>query len=45
MFLTDQPHRKKRHRYEIAENVRFLTWSCFKRLPFFNNEHNDLDMS
>ena len=31
-------HRKKLKRYEIAEQPRFLTFSCFQRLPLFMND-------
>jgi len=32
------PHRKTLHRYESFLGLRFLTCSCFKRLPLFNHE-------
>ncbi|MEX2213557.1 MAG: transposase [Phycisphaeraceae bacterium] len=32
------PHRKQMHRYERKGEARFLTFSCYQRLPFFNND-------
>jgi putative transposase len=32
------PHRKKLHRYEVLGGARFLTFSCFQRLPLFGND-------
>jgi putative transposase len=31
-------HRKTRHRYENACDIRFLTFSCFQHLPLFDND-------
>jgi len=31
-------HHKIRKRYEIAQQARFLTCSCFQRLPLFDND-------
>lgn len=33
-----QLHRKTRRRFERCGDVRFLTSSCFQRLPLFNND-------
>lgn len=32
------PHRKTRKRFEIVQHARFLTFSCFHRLPLFTND-------
>lgn len=32
------PHRKTRRRHEIPGHARFLTFSCFRRLPLFTDE-------
>lgn len=31
-------HRKTRKRYEVPQHLRFLTFSCFQRLPLFHND-------
>ena len=33
-----RPPRKTRHRYEVVGHVRFLTFSCFHRLPLLRND-------
>jgi putative transposase len=33
-----QIHRKRLHRYEVPGDLRFLTFSCFNRIPLFNND-------
>ncbi len=30
--------RKTRRRYEVPGNCRFLTFSCYRQLPLFNND-------
>lgn len=37
MSEVEPNHRKRLHRYEVPGDVRFLTFSCFERLPLFNN--------
>ena len=37
-MLEETPHRKKLRRYEVANQPRFLTWSCYQRLPLFRND-------
>jgi putative transposase len=36
--ITASPHHKSLHRYETFLGLRFLTCSCYRRLPLFNDE-------